>query len=295
MKPYRLALLLIGCFCLLFSVFTVYAQDDEFELQCISDDRFLQIYSDHAIDQTSCKSIVDHILNAYAFVSTQESWSNTIPLAAKPLKVRLTGELKEHTLGYAHGANLMVIKDKYMNDHPFSEGTLAHELTHIQDSRQLQGSKLPSYMLEGRASINGHAYRIALGQADNRFDRQMAGSAMRFTSSDAEELLSDYHGRGWKNQVIGAFFVEYMRTKWNGTGISDTHHRLAHMIEIMAKGSKFEMAFQKEFGATFDVFCASFIKYLDDTQNDPRVRLQKTMWQSTDPSYSPGELGESVE
>jgi len=77
------------------------------------------------------------------------------------------------------------------------------------------------------------------------------------------QCTSDDQFRGWKNQAIGVFLVEYMRTKWNGPGISDINHRHSHMIEIMAKESGFETAFQEEFGVTFDAFRATFIKYLE--------------------------------
>ncbi|QFY42160.1 hypothetical protein F6R98_05535 [Candidatus Methylospira mobilis] len=286
--------LFLVCLGLLLFFRAAHAQDDEFELQCISNDQFIRIYSDHTIDQTRCKSIANTALKAYAFVSKQDSWSNTIPLVEKPLDFRLVREFDKHTLlGYAQGTSLMAAKDNYLNNTPVSEGTLAHEFTHIQDNRQLKRRKLPSFLMEGRASINGHAYRMSLGHSENKFDRQMAGTAMRFTSSEADDLLSDYHGRGWKNQAIGAFLVEYMRTKWNGSGISDINKRLSRMIEIMAKGSGFETAFQEEFGVTFDAFRATFIRYLDDTQNEPRTRLQQTMWQSANPLVASDRSDES--
>jgi hypothetical protein len=274
--------LVLGCLCLLSAAFAAQAEDEGFELQCVSADKFLQIYSDHAVDQTRCKSIAERVLRAYAFIGKQESWSNPDLLRANPLQFRLLGgSLK--VLGYAKGPNLMVMKDEYL-DQPLSEGTLAHELTHIQDLRQLRGQKLPSFMLEGRALTVGHAYRMYLGQEQNSYDHRMAASAARFTASEAETLLNNYRGQGWNNQAIGTVLVEYMRTKWNGNGVPNIHPRLSRMIEIMGRGAEFEAAFQKEFGTSAVALGEAFLKHLSDTQDDPRARLQDTIWQSTSPS-----------
>ena len=275
---------LLGCFYLLAAVLTVQAKAAEFELQCVSEDGFLRIHADHPVDQARCKSIAGRVIEAYAFSAKQSSWSDAKPLWARPLQFRLLGgSLK--VLGYAQGPNLMVMKDDYL-DNPLSEGTLAHELTHIQDLRQLRGSHLPSFMLEGRALTIGHTYRMSLGQEANDYDRRMAASALRFTAGDAENLLREYRGQGWDNQAIGTALVEYMRTKWNGAGVPDIQPRLARMIEIMAEGNGFAVAFKKEFGVSFSALRNSFMQHLNDTKGDPLGRLQGTIWQSTGPSAS---------
>ena len=274
----------VACICALSALVVVEARAAEFELQCASDDKFLQIYSDHEVEPARCKSIAGRVLKTYAFIGKLAAWKNQDILRANPLQFRLLGgNLK--VLGYAQGPNLMVMKDDYL-DKPLSEGTLAHELTHIQDLRQLKGKRLPSFMLEGRALTIGKTYRMFLGQGPNSYDQQMAGSAMRFTSAQAEQLLNEYRGKGWNNQAIGTVLVEYMRTKWNGSGVPDINVRLSRMIEIMAAGAEFEPAFEKEFGVPAAAVGEAFMKHLDATQGDPRARLQGTIWQSTSPSDS---------
>jgi hypothetical protein len=181
-------------------------------------------------------------------------------------------------LGYAQGPNLMVMKDAYM-DNPLSEGTLAHELTHIQDLRQLRGKRLPSFMLEGRALTIGQAYRLHIGQQPGDYDRQMARSAANFTSEQAVQLLDNYNAHGWDNQAIGTVVVEYIRAQWKG-GIPDVNPRLSRMIERIATGREFEAAFQDEFGVSAEAFGDAFFGYLRSTQNNPQARLKGTMWQS---------------
>ncbi len=274
----------LGCVSLLFAAFTARAGDEQFELKCVAAGEFLQVYSDHPVDQARCKAIAERALKAYAFIAAKAAWKDQGILRAHPLQFRLLGgDLK--VLGYAKGPNLMVMRDSYL-DESLSEGTLAHELTHIQDLRQLQGRRLPSFMLEGRALTIGNAYRMSLGQEPNSYDHQMAGSAMRFTASQAEELLNEYRGQGWNNQAIGTVLVEYMRTKWNGKGVPDIQARLSRMIETMAKGDEFEAAFQKEFGTAAQALAEAFASHLNATKDDPRARLQGTIWQSISPSNS---------
>jgi len=275
----RLAFVIVFMFLLFQSASLAVRAEDEFEIQYVTPDKFLEIWSDHKIDQARCKSICDRVMKAYQFNAKQESWKNPELLYKQPLKFRVVGSIKSKVLGYAQGPNLMVVGDEYLDD-PLSEGTLAHELTHIQDARQLNGGKLPSFMLEGRALTNGHSYRMSIGQAENSYDTKMANSAMRFTTADADEILNEMSGVGWNMQAMGTFLVEYMRTKWNGAGVADIHPKLSKMVERIATGVDGEVAFEKEFGMPFTALLESFKKYLNATSNSP-TRIQGMMWQQT--------------
>ena len=272
------ALPLLGILCMAIAPAAEAAREEDYVLKCKSDDAFLQVYAAHAIDPGRCKVIVARVLKAYAFVGERAAWKDKDLLTAQPLQFALVGDSGIKVLGYAKGPNLMVMKDSYM-DQPLSEGTLAHELTHIQDLRQLRGKKLPSFMLEGRALTIGQAYRLHIGQAPGDYDRQMARSAAGFTAEKATELLDNYSAHGWDNQAIGTVVVEYMRAEWK-SGITDINPRLSRMIEGIAAGHEFERAFENEFGATAEAFAEAFIGFLRATQGDPKRRLKGTMWQS---------------
>jgi len=249
-----------------------------FPLRCKSGDGFLLVQSDRELGLDRCRSHIARVIRAFNFVADRSGWKDRSLLTARPLKFTVLGDPALRVLGYASGPNLMVMKDAYM-DNPLSEGTLAHELTHIQDLRQLRGKRLPSFMLEGRALTIGQAYRLHVGQKLGDYDRQMARSAAIYTPEQAMALLNNYHGHGWNNQAIGTVVVEYMRARWNG-GIPDINPRLSHMIERIAGGREFEMAFQDEFKASADAFAEAFTNFLQATQNNPQQRLQGTMWQS---------------
>lgn len=252
--------------------------DDDYELLYTTPDKWLQVWSDHKITDDRCKAISDRVRKAYMFNNKQEAWSNQELLFKAPLRIRVLSEIRNGVLGFARGPNLFVVQDDYL-DNELSEGTLAHELTHIQDNRQLCGGKLPSFMLEGRALTNGHSYRVSIGQKDNQYDTKMATSAVQFTSANAEEILSKTQDVGWDMQAMGTFLVEYMRTRWKG-GVADIHPKLSQMIGKIAGGADFETAFAKQFGTPFKDLVKEFMEYLDKTSKTPEVRLEKTMWQN---------------
>lgn len=290
MKRFRLLLVLLVMGFSLFSAQALEADDDDYELLYSTPDKWLELWSDHAITQTRCKTIAERVRKAYMFDSQQEGWRNQDLLYKTALKIRVVESIKSGVLGYAQGPNLFVVQDDYLDD-PLSEGTLAHELTHIQDARQLKGGKLPSFILEGRALTNGHKYRMSIGQEQNQYDRAMANSAMRFSSKDAEEILSQFQDKGWDMQAIGTFLVEYMRTKWNG-GIPDVHSRLSRMIERIAGGADFKTSFEQEFGTPFGSLLQSFMSHLDKTAETPQTRLEKTIWQNIVPAKAPAAADE---
>lgn len=103
---------------------------------------------------------------------------------------------------------------------------------------------------------------------------------MKFTANDANTILEEFFSTGWDMEAMGTFLVEYMRTKWNGTGVPNVHHRLSKMIERISTGVEAETAFAQEFGKQFSALQDSFEKYLDSTASEPAVRLQCTIWES---------------
>ncbi|MCM2329027.1 MAG: hypothetical protein NDI88_14180 [Lysobacter sp.] len=278
MKPTRWTLAVLGMLCLANGTAASAAREEEYALKCRSNDRVLEIYAAHPVDPARCAAIVARVMKAFAFVAGRSDWKDRGPLTARPLQFALVGEDAINVLGYAQGPDLMVMKDSYL-DKPLSEGTLAHELAHIQDARQLRGKRMPSFLFEGRALVIGQAYRLHVGQSPGDYDRQMARSAATFTAEQAMELLDNFRGHGWNNQAIGTVVVEYMRTRWKG-GIPDVIPRLSRLIERIAAGRDFEQAFADEFGTSAEAFAEAFAAHLRATQGDTAARLQGTMWQS---------------
>ena len=252
----------------------------DYRLQFASRDKWLEIYSDSTIDENRCKMIAERVRRAYQYDFQKEGWSQPGLLWTQPLALRVVHDSESRVLGYAIGGDLFVVRDSYLDD-CLSEGTLAHELTHIQDARQLGIGKLPSWLLEGRALVNGHNYRISKGQKEDSFDRMVARSAINCSVADAQEVLDHFQDGSLKMQNIGTFVVEYMRTKWHGHGFSNVQVRLSRMIETIGAGQNFETAFQKEFKEPFSQLKKSFENYLKTTSVKPQIRLKNTIWQNT--------------
>ena len=276
MIRFGLAGFLFAVLCLLSTPRTATAMGQEYGLQCVRAE-VIEIRAAREIDQETCEWIAERVERAFVFASEQESWQDEALLWAAPLEVRVVESIASGALGYAQGQNLFVVAYEYLDD-PLSEGTLAHELSHIQDARQLRGATLPSFLLEGRALTNGHGYRMWLGQEQTSYDERMAESAAGFTAADAESILDKVRDAGWNMQAMGTLLVEYMRVRWNGGGVPDIHPRLSRMIEIMAGGIDVEAAFQREFGTPATALLEEFQRFLNETQEDPYERLRGMMW-----------------
>ncbi len=115
------------------------------ELQYVSPDKFLGIWSDHKTNEDKCKSIAKRTLDAYQFDNRQESWTNQNILWNPPLRMEVLNSMKKDDYGVAVGKGVFMIANSYLDD-SLSEGTLAHELTHIQDRRQLDGGSMLGFL-----------------------------------------------------------------------------------------------------------------------------------------------------
>lgn len=265
----------------LFDQRSVSGQENKYRTQYRSPNKFLTIQSDHHIRRDRCLWITERILKAYRFDNEQEEWQNQDLLWNFPLEIRILNIMKGNDYAVSVGQSLLIIADDYL-DNELSQGTFAHELTHIQDARQLKGGKIPNFLLEGRALTNGHNYRMHLKQALNDYDYKMAYTIAHFTPNDAKEVLSHHERSSWQMETMGTFLVEYMRTKWHGMGIPNIHPKLSRMIERIGNGIFFKEAFEQEFGEPFSAFAQDFKDYLEQTQTNPKTRLEKTIWQNID-------------
>ena len=126
------------------------------------------------------------------------------------LQVRVNASMPRGSLGYA-AKNVFTIGLSYI-DNPLVQGTLAHELTHCQDRRQLQNHRIPHYLAEGRALLVGRAYEKNWGKV--RAATTVA-SATRFSSlrfrCERSERSAGENGKhqpdlGWRGGVYGMFF-----------------------------------------------------------------------------------------
>ncbi len=239
-------------------------------------DGFVTVITDTTLEAAEAEQIATRIAAAWGFTRDASAWADRSRLAA-PLTVRVLAAAPAGVLGRATAPSTFLIQLDYVRT-PGSEATISHELTHLQDFRQLAKAKLGQYWLEGRANSNAFAYRAHLGMQQNPDWKQRLA---RWTSDDARAVLSGaVNSKDQRAQVeeTGTLWFEHLRRRF-----PDAHARYSRMIAAMAGGTSAELAFSGAFGEPLpgaqDVFLAS----LDATQSDPDARVAGTwmQWTST--------------
>jgi Hemopexin len=243
-------------------------------------DGFISVLSDTDLGSSEAAQIARRIADAYSFDRQQDRWSNPQPLDS-PITVRIPAVGPQGLIGLATAPNRFLIQLDWVRQ-PTSAATLAHELTHLQDYRELGRSSLPHYWMEGRADSNAFAYRDHLGLGQNPdWKRRLA----RWTSADARGVLEGtvtYAQHGNENEEVGTLWFEHLRRRF-----PDAHPRSARMITAIAAGQTLEQAYQAAFGESLARGQAEFLAYLDRTQADPDARVAGTWMQSAPATAQP--------
>jgi hypothetical protein len=285
--PRRLALLLA-----LVLPWTIRAQTPTDKRLC--QDGFLQVVSPDAGDMTQdqCRAVTAKTLAAWRFAAGLNGWSSQADMEKHPLTERLISVARMKTehpgvLGFSRGANLFVVSLAVLED-PFANGTLAHELAHIQAYRAA-GSRAapglaPRYFIEGHGLSIGRSYRDHLGVLTREFDTHKAAQIAKVTAADAQTILTDntYGSRGSHEsdvmESMGIFFVEYLRVRYRG-GLADVVPRMARVFEALGGGQSYTQAFQQQFGAPITQVVADVVGFVKRTESNPVERLRATRYQ----------------
>jgi hypothetical protein len=238
----------------------------------------MTVVCDGELEAGRAEKLARNAHDAYNFICQTEQWSSR-ELIKAPVQVRVVKEMKNGSLGFA-GKNVFTIGVEYI-DNPLAQGTLAHELTHCQDRRQSNNHRQPHYLAEGRALLNGRAYREKVGQKPGGYDRGMRNMILKFTPLDAQEILSEVPGKSEligpvtaRVEFLGCFFLDFLRVKYS---LPDIHPRTARLVMDLAQGMAYEEAFQKEIGMSLEEAKGQFISFLQQTTGP--ARLQGTIWQ----------------
>jgi len=135
---------------------------------------FLQMVSSEPVSVNQCRQVAELAMAAWRFDLRQMKWNRSIdmerPLALRIISVeRMT---REHpgVVGFANGGSLVVVSTRVLTD-TFANGTLAHELGHIQAFRAHgEGARaIPHYFSEGHGLSLGRLYRDHLGLTDHKY------------------------------------------------------------------------------------------------------------------------------
>src|SRR6185295_7910291 len=144
--------------------------------------------------------------------------------------------------------------------------------------------------------VLGDSYPIALHEdANDPALRGVAQQVGNVTAAKAQDVIDHYRDPeaeedpsrdGFVDETTGALYVEYLRTRLNGQGVSDTIPRLAKVISDVGKGASYEDAFKKQFGVSVKDSEQGFVKYVKDTEGRPADRLKGTLWQKYLPTQA---------
>jgi len=255
---------------------------------------FMQVVSPDAgkISQAQCKAIADQAMAAWRFDSGEIQWSNVAELEKKPLTFRLLSVSRmkqEHPgrYGFTKGRDLFVVSLAVLDD-PFAQGTLAHEIAHIQAARAMAtdtwGAMVPRYFVEGHGNALGRAYRDRLHVAKHAYDSHMAHKIMNMPADQARLLLTDRTYASAKDQTdnveaMGIFFVEYLRVRGRRQGVRDVIPRISRVFESLGRGESFDSAFRKQFGEAVERTIAEIVSLMKRTASAPAERLNGTLYE----------------
>jgi len=270
-------------------------------------DQFVRITSDENLSKAKAQAVAKKIEDAAKFDAAQQKWPDTNPLG-KQVTVQVLskkgfdaifGGDAGGTAGVTLGPDLMAVPDTVATKStPDDDDTLAHEVVHVQDER-IGGDRVdlvPTYLQEGKAYVLGDSYPISLHEdANDPALRSVAKQVGGVNAKQAQDVIDHYRAPeaeddpsrdGFVDETTGALYVEYLRTRLNGTGVSDTIPRLAKVISEVGKGATYEDAFQKQFGVSMKDSEQGFVKYVKDTEGKPAERLKGTLWEKYLPAQA---------
>jgi hypothetical protein len=249
------------------------------EVYTTPDGQFLLV-ADDGLKVNNPEKIAARVAAAYSWLKQTQRWPDPARVD-RPLRVHLRET--PGLLGIAGGGSFSINISYLKSNVALSSGTLAHELCHIQDNRELGKGRLPGFLTEGRGLTNGFMYRKSLGYPPQPYDRSLARGLLTYNRQQVVTVVTRLEPGDLKDHTengimedIGAWFVEYLRTSFDGNGFPDVQPRLARTIDGLHDGQNFEAAFQTAFGVPFATVQKAFIQHAALVRGPDR--LKKTMW-----------------
>lgn len=263
--------------------------------QVICREGFLEIVSPDQLGVDDCKQVAKMTMAAWNFDLKQMEWNRSInmnnPLTLRVISIESMRTRHRGVLAFAMaGGNLLVVSTAVLRD-SFANGTLAHELGHIQAYRALgefsKKGSVPHYFLEGHGLSMGRSYRDHLRVANHRYDISMAKAFAKLSGNEAKIILTtdeNYYKKDGKKdpkknfrmEAMGVFFVEYLRVR---SGIPDAIYRMGRVFELVGRGRTYESAFKQTYGVSVNQVISEITAFMARTQSDPAERLRKTRYE----------------
>jgi hypothetical protein len=257
------------------------------QLHSVYEDPEFIVFTDGELTEAQGRVLADRLRHAYAYGLKQEQWEDPETAQGQIRAFVLKPETFAATFPPGAGAatidaNTIVLPMRTTEAEvsPLDLDVLAHELVHIQDFRQAGLApfmSLPTYFREGKAFVLGNDYSERF-EENHDYMRSLAGGVVQLT----DELITRGFAQVMPNMVNelgGALYMEYLRTRLNGTGIPDAWQRAAEVVNQIGEGVTFQAAFQDQFGTTPDAALNAFKEWVNATEGNPTERLRGTIYE----------------
>ncbi len=256
---------------------------------------FLEMVSPDNVSAAEGRQVAKMALAAYKFDLDQNHWGAGLPMG-KPLKFRLLSVERMQAnhgglLGYATSPGDVFVASTAVLEDPLAQGTLAHELAHIQAFRALRtnnaASKVPSYFLEAHGLGMGKAYRAHLGIPPQSYDLGVARTVAKLNAEEVRlimttgkayfrkngKLAGDKHA---KMEFFAVFWAEYLKVQM---GVPDALNRMGRVFERVGAGQTYAQAFQATYGFTLNHAISEVTAFFQQTEGSPAARLKGTYYE----------------
>jgi Domain of unknown function (DUF4157) len=253
------------------------------------EDAQVRVVSDQPVSKAAAEALAARVERAWVSNQKAHQWDDVAPLKEQLTVVLLSQENFSEFTGDSSGAVAGVTTGKDVFVMPsrvtagmskLDEATIAHELAHVQDFRQADAAmdSIPTWLEEGKAYVLGDAYG-----KEPRHLAQVAQTMGAFRAKDAEYLLANFKDASaeqrepafvYAGEVMGALFVEYLSAHVRPDAIA----RISDAIEAAGDGQRFPAAFQKAVGVSLGRAQRDFVRFVRETEGDPRSRLEGTLY-----------------
>lgn len=259
-------------------------------------DKAVRVVSDAAMTFAQGQALAARIEEAFRYDLDRQHWSERAPLN-KPLTVaalsregfyQLTGDQTGSIAGVTTGPNVFAVPMSTAL-HPSDDGdsVIAHELGHVQDIREAGAriSRVPIYLQEGKEYLLGDSYPAYRGHTQHDLS-SVSEELSRVSAVEAEAVMRHFRTvkdeahagfQGFRDEVVGALFVEFLRTRFEG-GKTDAIPRIAELIVEVGKGQTYDQAFRSQFGKGAAEAEKAFVQYVATTEGNRSERLRGTLY-----------------
>jgi hypothetical protein len=259
-------------------------------------DGIVQVVSQDKLGTAECKEAAKMVNAAWKFDLNVMRWSDS-PGLHRPLTLQVndTGRMKKENPGMRaitpFNGKSFIIRADLVND-PSGPITCAHELGHMQAFRVLGEKRagkhlVPLYFIEGHGLIMNRLYADHLRISSPKDWTKNVGTVMSLSPEEASVILTDdsYSNneknpdKTFKMESLGVYFVEYMRTRYQGKGIPDMVPKMGRVFELVARGKTYEQAFKQVYGVSVNQAVSEIVDLFKRTQANPAERCKGTRFE----------------